>query len=384
MAPLVKTSRSPHEAEKDACEQVQVETDVSDRDQDSQEDNKEFQDDEQSSEDGETSNEDDSFDLIDVGRNPAAVNAITNTLSGTTLASRASPTPRRVLTMAEQAAKQQAYEFQMSHLQTPGIRLGSQHHARLEQTRTTPLFSAKVQDAVEDMFAFHGDSNANGPGHQAIFPQYGLLAARQPVAHAKSDDLKHGPEPVSQADRIFLNVNTPWSAFICGSQGSGKSHTLSCMLESCLLPSLLGKLPRPLAGMVFHYDKFTSFSSGQLCEAAYLCSSGIPVRVLVSPSNYWAMKEAYSNLPGLPNDSPKPNVVPMLLRDKHLNIQRIMNLMAVADKEGPMPLYMEVSVALAAVSDTVDTLDDLPNSSLDGRGILWCRRPQLSGFQAAS
>lgn len=254
--------------------------------------------------------------------------------------------------MAEQEARQQAYDFQIGHLQPPETHNGSRHHAHFEQTRTIPLFSAKVQDTVEEMFASHGESNGKGPGNQAVFPQYGLLAARQTIT--KSDDPKHRPQSVSHADRIFLNVNTPWSAFICGSQGSGKSHTLSCMLENCLLPSLLGKLPQPLAGMVFHYDKFTSFSSGQLCEAAYLCSSGIPVRVLVSPSNFWAMKAAYSNLPGLPKGSPKPEVVPMLLKDKHLNIQRIMNLMAVADKEGPMPLYMEVTFASAVTYYTAD------------------------------
>jgi hypothetical protein len=34
---------------------------------------------------------------------------------------------------------------------------------------------------------------------------------------------------------VLLNTDAPWSAFLCGSQGSGKSHTLSCMLENCLL-----------------------------------------------------------------------------------------------------------------------------------------------------
>jgi pantothenate kinase-related protein Tda10 len=52
-------------------------------------------------------------------------------------------------------------------------------------------------------------------------------------------------EPVLESiDPVFLNVNSPWSMFICGSQGSGKSHALSCVLESCLLSSPdLGQLP---------------------------------------------------------------------------------------------------------------------------------------------
>lgn len=30
--------------------------------------------------------------------------------------------------------------------------------------------------------------------------------------------------------RVMLNTNIPFSAFICGLQGSGKSHTTSCMI----------------------------------------------------------------------------------------------------------------------------------------------------------
>ncbi|KAF2662936.1 hypothetical protein K491DRAFT_584523 [Lophiostoma macrostomum CBS 122681] len=80
---------------------------------------------------------------------------------------------------------------------------------------------------------------------------------------------------------ILLNTDTPWSAFLCGSQGSGKSHTLSCMLENCLLTDKqlvrkIGVNPNPLAGLVFHYD---SCQGSGVCEAAYLCSK-IPTTVL--------------------------------------------------------------------------------------------------------
>jgi len=141
-------------------------------------------------------------------------------------------------------------------------------------------------------------------------------------------------------------MNAPWSAFICGSQGSGKSHTLSCILENALLPSRLGKLPNRLAGIVFHYDKFTGFESTQICETAYLASSGIPVKVLVSPTNRWRMEQAYGNLPGFPENAKKPVVVPLLLREEQLNVERMMKLMAVDEKDGKMALYMEVGCAL--------------------------------------
>src|SRR5688572_8761173 len=55
------------------------------------------------------------------------------------------------------------------------------------------------------------------------FAQYGLLAG----------DVSRGPSSSNTLDpRIFYNIAAPSSAFICGSQGSGKSHTLSCMLEN--------------------------------------------------------------------------------------------------------------------------------------------------------
>ncbi|KAE8312120.1 hypothetical protein BDV41DRAFT_539835 [Aspergillus transmontanensis] len=51
--------------------------------------------------------------------------------------------------------------------------------------------------------------------------------------------------------RLYLNVSHPFSTFICGSQGSGKSHTLSCILENCLIPSRAGRVPSPLTGLSF-------------------------------------------------------------------------------------------------------------------------------------
>ncbi len=232
---------------------------------------------------------------------------------------------------------------------------GSGQSGRVEEVRMTPLFSASVKAAAEN-----GGSHQGGFKYlkqKVQFNQYGILAGRLETFDQKDADLDDDDsDGASTGDtseatygtikgdpRIFLNVNTPFSAFICGSQGSGKSHTLSCMLENCLLPSRqLGKLPNPLSGIVFHYDNFTSISSGQMCEAAYLCSKGIPVRVLVSPSNQWRMKELYTNLPGLPAGSKKPDVQPLRLKEKHLTTLRMMNLMAVSGGDGPVPLYVEV------------------------------------------
>ncbi|XXH01566.1 hypothetical protein Hte_007926 [Hypoxylon texense] len=172
-----------------------------------------------------------------------------------------------------------------------------------------------------------------------LIPQYGLIGIRQDTTE----------EDVSAEDRLVLaNMNMPWSAFICGSQGAGKSHTLSCLLENALVANnAAGKLPHPLTGMVFHYDHYASYSSAQLCEQAYLCSSGIPVTVLVSPSNIWAMKRLYENLPGMKPGTPKPKVLPLYLDENRLDIQTILKLMAVDPTVKEPPLYMEIVMNIA-------------------------------------
>jgi hypothetical protein len=295
-----------------------------------------------------------------------------------------------------------------------------------EELRMTPLFSPAVKSIAvcavgaphhvsEEAFASDPVSDrahgGDGDGDDT-FPQYGLLAgalsyyvapmdkhisnieANKPAGDFPRGTAQHQQHPTLSpphqltevADpRIFLNVNTPWSAFICGSQGSGKSHTLSCMLESCLLgnrnagtttttttTTTLGRLPRPLAGIVFHYDKFSAANTasggpsadggdgagslGQICEAAWLCSAGLPVRVLVSPSNLRTMQRAYLGMAaqvrsasaagGRAGSGSAPSLVvkPLLLQERHLSIDRIMRLMAVSDGNGPVPLYISVSV----------------------------------------
>jgi len=142
----------------------------------------------------------------------------------------------------------------------------------LEEIRTTPLFSMSVKHQITKRV----------PGQVDPFPQYGLLAGRIDFSSEQTSGLaKRNGESVCRAvqdPRIFLNVGVPWSVFICGSQGSGKSHSLSCMLENCLIPNVCAtQLPNPLTGLVFHYDSFTSAVGGHACESAHLCSSGIEV-----------------------------------------------------------------------------------------------------------
>jgi len=155
--------------------------------------------------------------------------------------------------------------------------------------------------------------------------------------------LGHDPTitPSESSIPVLLNTMSPWSVFLCGSQGSGKSYTLSCILENCILAEAtghnVGKNPNPLAGLVFHYDRS---QGGGVCEAAYLCSD-VDVRVLVSRSNYKKLKQKYEAL-AIPKGRKKIEVQALDLRSSHLNTERMKALMAIG-KTGEMPLYMNVS-----------------------------------------
>ena len=206
--------------------------------------------------------------------------------------------------------------------------------AKLEDIKTTPLFTHRVRLAVEDGLTSYADSE------DQLFFQYGLLGIREHTYEAQHQEI--GECLSMEENLVYANMNAPWSTFVCGSQGGGKSHTLSIMLENALLTSSpAGNNPKPLAGLVFHFDRWTSQDTTQLCEAAYLCSAGIPVHVLVSPSNIHAMRKLYRNMPGLPPGAPRPEVFPLYFHEQQLNVSRLMTLMALNGEKG-VPLYMEV------------------------------------------
>ncbi len=148
-------------------------------------------------------------------------------------------------------------------------------HDELHEVASTPLFTFPIKRHAQNL---ESDSSPS------TFPQYALLGGN--VEGLDPYSKKRNPDP-----RIFQNIAAPSSTFICGSQGSGKSHTLSCILENCLIRSALGELPHPLTGIVFYYDTFNSDSGGTPCEAAYLASNdGVSVRVLCPPTNFRIIK----------------------------------------------------------------------------------------------
>jgi hypothetical protein len=137
-----------------------------------------------------------------------------------------------------------------------------------------------------------------------------------------------------------MNTNAPSTTMICGVQGSGKSHTVSVMIENCLISSpSLGRLPQPLSVVVFHLGA-TQGGMQLPCESAFLQKSSegdqcydIPIKVLVSPSNLKSMRQVYARTGA--------EVIPFYLSTKDLNCNRMFSLMHVTE-DGRVPLYMQV------------------------------------------
>ncbi|KAL2135021.1 hypothetical protein VTI74DRAFT_10058 [Chaetomium olivicolor] len=186
----------------------------------------------------------------------------------------------------------------------------------LNEIKTTPIFTEAVRKYAMSLAC---------KGQGTPFSQYGLLAG----------DISGSTDDVASDPRIFWNVAAPSSFFICGSQGSGKSHTLCCLLENALAQCNANLLPRPLTGIVFHYDTFISDSGGSPCEVAWLSSnSNIKVRVLCPPTNIRALQRLYKKFPNI-------KIEELRLNESDLNTKRMLDLMAVTTG-GTLPLYLHV------------------------------------------
>ena len=123
--------------------------------------------------------------------------------------------------------------------------------------------------------------------------------------------------------------------------GSGKSHTVSTMLENMLISgfSAIGSLTRPLAGLVLHYG--TGGINSLPNETAWLSSSissfvnGPPVCVYVSKACLQTMRTIYEPL------GDKVTIEPLLFQNHELDAAAILSMMAVGSAESA-PLYMQI------------------------------------------
>ncbi|KAF9075978.1 hypothetical protein BDP27DRAFT_1380598 [Rhodocollybia butyracea] len=147
--------------------------------------------------------------------------------------------------------------------------------------------------------------------------------------------------------RLYLNTNAPLSALVCGVQGSGKSHTVSVMLENMLIANspALGNLSKPLSGLVLHFSEGGPGSGP--CEAAWVGVSDRPsivpppVRVYVSKSSLNTMRTVYAPL------TKRGNVVvePLQFNESELDAQAFLSLMAVGSSDGA-PLYIQILLSI--------------------------------------
>ncbi|KAJ7817960.1 hypothetical protein B0H13DRAFT_1739258 [Mycena leptocephala] len=207
----------------------------------------------------------------------------------------------------------------------------------------TSSFSAQDDDELaflETATSIEQDNDETFLHHQLVTSPLITYAA---LKHRMTDFPSRGLLGTNAGDRVYLNTNAPSSAVICGVQGSGKSHTVSCILESALIAdSRVGRLPEPLSALIFHFD---AQDTGRPCEAAFLASPAATHRavlphitVLCSPSNLNRRQGAYAALDHV-------DVEPLYLSEKDLTADRMLAIMG-CDNIDTMPLYMHTALLI--------------------------------------
>ncbi|KAH7930072.1 hypothetical protein BV22DRAFT_1079734 [Leucogyrophana mollusca] len=201
--------------------------------------------------------------------------------------------------------------------------LDARGRSRDHELRTAPLLTRDAYVAA---------------GYRDHTTQYGVMG-RALAIYNKSV----GYTPVDP--RLYINTNAPFSAIVCGVQGSGKSHTVSILLESMFIANLrqIGVLEKPLSGLVLHFGE--GGPSAHPCEAAWVGASnqeGLEtpiVRVYVSRSSLNTMKAVYAPL----GDS--VTIEPLLFSEDELDAQAFLSMMAVGSSESA-PLYIQVILSI--------------------------------------
>ena len=174
---------------------------------------------------------------------------------------------------------------------------------------------------------------------------------------------------------VYINTHSPFCFITVGVQGAGKSHTSSCILESCLVPFEPGnvvKLKVPQTTLVLHYDQNTT----SICEAAGLLSPNPNIKakmnqvghnvgavikekavILVSPAFYLQRKKFYGDT---------CTVKPLLFRWRSLTADHIKRIMRI--ESGDNQLYVASFLDLlrsyqkkAVVPDFADFLKQVRN-----------------------
>ncbi|KZT20771.1 hypothetical protein NEOLEDRAFT_1140300 [Neolentinus lepideus HHB14362 ss-1] len=168
--------------------------------------------------------------------------------------------------------------------------------------------------------------------------QYGVLGGIQSISSCGSSETPEDP-------RLYFNTNAPFSTVVCGVQGSGKSHTVSVMLENMFIASYpqIGSLEKELSGLVLHFGD--GGMNSRPCEAAWLGVSGVPgvkpppVRVFVAKSSLNTMQAIYRPLGG------NISVQPLLFKQSDLDAEAFLSMMAVESSDSA-PLYVQTILSI--------------------------------------
>ena len=203
---------------------------------------------------------------------------------------------------------------------------------------------AQLPGGVEGVRAYFAERRRGG-GAGVLARGYAAADGERCGAFAEAALLGHLRGGDDAAPReVHLNTHEPFCLVAVGVQGGGKSHSLACVLESCLLPfptAGVVRLDAPMTALVLHYDS----SPHAVCEATGLLAPAPALRrmlggaapalprerlvVLVSPSYYKQRAAFYGN---------HCTVKPLLLRWHTLSADHLKRIMRV--KEGDSQLYV--------------------------------------------
>mmetsp|Transcript_27412 Transcript_27412/g.41498 ORF Transcript_27412/g.41498 Transcript_27412/m.41498 type:complete len:695 (-) Transcript_27412:43-2127(-) len=158
------------------------------------------------------------------------------------------------------------------------------------------------------------------------------------LGHTRIDE-SNNDAGTMPTEEVYINTHVPFCLAAIGVQGAGKSHTLGCILESCLLsePVLHDaiRLHKPMTAMVLHYDQSTT----SVCEAAGLLSPKTSSNtnrchvdkskavILVSPTYYKQRKAFYGEY---------CHVAPLLFRWSSLTADHIKRVMRITAEDNQL------------------------------------------------
>jgi len=208
--------------------------------------------------------------------------------------------------------------------------------------------AASEEEDKNSLAAYFGASNSAG----AAYLERGLSVSDEAGGQRFREGALLGQilvdgddgEGEGEATSAYLNTHEPFCFVAVGVQGAGKSHTLACALEACLVPfpqENIVRLDAPMTALVLHYDT----SAASVCEATGLLSPApaltrilgpaaacVPKEravVLVSPAYLKQRRDFYGDY---------CTVKPLLLRWHLLSADHIKRIMRI--KDGDNQLYV--------------------------------------------